>query len=234
MKNKRNELGLLDGFEYKYHPDGLIAWRSIVDPKYLYPNRDNFIKRKEEVPTSIENLKDSDLVLALGGIKELSSIRGFTSVTYRPIVAGVDYAAVTCQIQWIGNYETDMIPVTFEECGSASIYNTSELVQSYLLEIACNRAYCRCVRNFLKINIVSDKELPPAKKPISKTNGKIDPANVLATLMKEKGRLFKEVKEKLLAEGDLEFQDFNDWNDIPGDKAFSLIDRFKNLKESRK
>lgn len=229
---QRNTAGLIDGVDYKFNEDGSINWRSIINSKYLYVNKESFQRRKETPPDSAEGVEDKDLAIMLGGLKDLAQIRGFTSVSYKPITAGNDYAAVVCQIKWIGNYETGMESVSFEDCAGANAYNTSEMTQSYLIEIATNRAFCRCVRNFLKINIVSKDELPPPKQRANHDNA--SPASVLAKLMKEKGRSFKEVKEKLLAEGDVSFNDFNDWSDIPGDKAFQLVERFKVLKESRK
>ena len=230
---KRNELGLLTNVEYKFTEDNYVDWRAMINPKYLYVNKEAFQRRKETVPESVDGLKDADLIIGLGGLKEISQIRGFTSVSYRPITAQNDYAAVVCQIQWVGNYETNMVPVLFEDCACANSFNTGEMVQTYLLEMATNRAFARCLRNFLKINIVSREELPPPKQNRFNGSTNASPSVILANLMKEKGRSFKEVQEKLIAEGDTGFQIYTDWTDIPGDKAFSLIDRFKNLKESR-
>lgn len=230
LKFKRNELGLLDSVTYKYNEDDTIDWRSIINPKYLYVNKENFLRRKETVPESIVGVRDSDLISTLGGLKELASLRGYTSVSYRPIVAGNDYAATTCRIEWIGNYETNMIPVSFEDCAGASTYNTSELIQTYLIETATNRAFARTIRNFLKINIVSREELPPPKDFNKNGSSQLNPGVILGNLMKEKGRTFDDVKEKLLNEGDKSFENYKSFNDVPGDKAFQLIDRFKVLK----
>lgn len=235
LQFKRNSAGLLENVEYKFNEDNSINWRSMVDPKFLYVNKENFQKRKEEAPSSIVGVEDKDLVIMLKGLQPLAQKRGYSSVSFRPVCAGNDYAGVVCRIEWLGNYETNMQPISYEDCAGANTYNTSEMTQTYLLEIASNRAFVRCVRNFLKIGIVAKEELPPPKYKFSNNgNTQATPTAILAELMKEKGRVFKEVKEKLLAEGDSEFQNFNDWNDIPGDKAFSLIDRFKNLKESKK
>ncbi len=234
LQFRRNGAGLLENVEYKFNEDGSINWRSMVDPKFLYVNKENFQKRKEEPPTSIVGVEDKDLVIMLKGLQPLAQIRGYSSVSYRPVCASNEYAGVVCKIDWLGNFETNMQPISYEDCAGANTYNTSEMTQTYLLETATNRAFARCVRNFLKIGIVAREELPPPKQKFNNGNTKATPTTILAALMKEKGRLFKEVKEKLIAEGDLEFQDFNSWDDIPGDKAFSLIDRFKNLKESKK
>lgn len=226
---KRNEIGLLDGVNYVFNEDLSINWRAMIDPKFLYVNKDNFLKRKETPPETIEGVEDKDLIIMLKGLQPLAQARGYTSVSYRPICASNEYAAVVCQITWIGNYETNMQPITYEDCAGANIYNTSELIQSYLVETATNRAFARCIRNFLKIGIVAREELPPPKKVI-KTNGQMEPAAVLASLMKEKGRTFEEVRKKMVDEGNQEFASYKDWTDIPGDKAFELVNRFKVLK----
>jgi hypothetical protein len=229
----RNSLGLLDSINYKFTEEGAVNWRAMVNPKYLYVNKESFQRRKENIPDSIEGLKDADLIIQLPGLRELAYLRGFTSVSYKPIIAGNDYAATSCCINWIGNYETEMIPVSYEALACANSYNTGEFVQTYLIEMSENRSFCRAVRNFLRISIVSREELPPPKRNQFNSSTNASPSVILANLMKEKGRSFKEVQEKLIAEGDSSFQTYTEWSDVPGDKAFHLIDRFKNLKESR-
>lgn len=231
---KRNEFGLIDNVEYKFNEDGFVNWKLMIPREYLYINVDNFKRRSEPIPENIDNVLDKDLIIQLPGLRNLAYLRGFTSVSYKPIIASNDYAATSCCINWVGNFETGMLPISYEALACANTCNVAELTQAYLIEMSENRSFCRAVRNFLRIPIVSKEELPPPKQKFNNGNTKATPTTILAALMKEKGRLFKEVKEKLIAEGDLEFQDFNGWDDIPGDKAFSLIDRFKNLKESKK
>ena len=48
--------------------------------------------------------------------------------------------------------------------------------------------------------------------------------------MKEKGKSCEEVMKKLVGEGYTEFGNYKSWGEIPGDKCFGLLDRFKNLK----
>lgn len=230
---KRTELGLLEGINYKFNQEGLIDWRSLIQSKYLYLNQDNFKRRGEKIPESIDGVSDRDLIIQLPGLRELAYLRGFTSVSYRPVVASNEYAASVCRIEWIGNYETNMIPVNYEALAGANTFNVAELTQTYLLEMSENRSFCRAVRNFLRISIVSKDELPPPKQNRFNGSTNTSPSVILANLMKEKGRSFKEVQEKLIAEGNAEFQTYADWTDIPGDKAFQLVDRFKNLKENR-
>ena len=230
ITNKRNSDGLVESVTYKFTDTGEIDWRSMVDPKYLYLNTDNFNRRKEAVPSSIDGVADKDLIIQLPGLRNLAILRGFTSVTYRPITATNEYAATVCQINWIGNFETNFQPIIYEDMACANFLNVGEMVSSYLVEMSANRAFCRTVRNFLKIFIVSKEELPPAKTMKTNNGNNSEPAVVLANLMKEKGKSFEEVMKKLVGEGYAEFGNYKNWSDIPGDKIFNLIDRFKNLK----
>ena len=226
----KDSLGLVKGVEYKFTDRQEINWRAMVDSKYLYVNKENFIRRKESIPETTEGVKDSDLIIMLAGLRELSFLRGFTSITYRPIIATNEYAATVCKIDWIGNFETNFQPITYEDMACASLLNVGEMVSSYLIEVSANRAFCRAVRNFLKIFIVSKEELPPAKSMKANNSNNAEPAKVLADLMKEKGKNFEETMSKLVAEGYAEFSSYKNWSEIPGDKAFQLVDRFKNLK----
>lgn len=231
---KRDSNGLIEGVVYKYTEDGSIHWRAMINPKHLYVNAENFQRRGEVVPTSTEGVQDKDLISTLVGLRELADLRGKTSITYRPIVASSEYAAVVCQVAWVGNYETNMEPVVHEDCACATPYTTAELVQGYLLEMACNRALARAIRSFLKIGIVSKEELPPQKKKMNGSVSKLSPSTVLADYMKGKGRTFEETKKKLVAEGCKEFENYKDWADVPGDMAFNLLERFKNLKDVKR
>ena len=79
---KRDVHGLLENVDYKFNDDGSVDWRSMIKPEFLYPNKDWFEARKMDVPTTIEGLKDNQLLVMLGGIKELAKLRGYTSINY--------------------------------------------------------------------------------------------------------------------------------------------------------
>ena len=73
---KRNQYGLLEdkNVEYVFNEDGSINWRKMIKSEFLVANRD----RTDE--TDISKLEDHELIILLGGLKDLASIRGFTSV----------------------------------------------------------------------------------------------------------------------------------------------------------
>jgi len=229
-KIDRNKDGLINGVDYVYTEDGLIDWRKMVKAEHLVPNKD----RTSE--TDVTKLKDYQLIILLGGIKELAQIRGYTDVTYTVVSPSPDYVVATCTIAWTSNYETEDKCVTFSAIGDASPHNTNSFASNFLGPIAENRAFVRCVRNFLKINIVGKEELGGSGAP-STTNtsehtsdNSMDPRNMLSTVMNEKGVTFDKIKQKLLKEGYDDAGALESLGDIPKLKVFELIERLKKAK----
>ena len=164
---KRNELGLLESVNYQYNEDGSVNWRALVGTEHLYPNKGWFESRNKPVPRSAEGLDDNQLLIKLSGIKELAKLRGFTSVTYDIIKCEIDHVAVKCSISWMPNYESESQPVHFEDIGNATVHNTSNFAVKFLECIAANRAFVRCVRNFLNVHIVGADEIDSSSKDSS-------------------------------------------------------------------
>ena len=150
---KRSDGGLIDGTDYVFNDDNTIDWRAMVKTEHLVPDRN---KTSE---TDVTKLPDTQLIILLGGIKELAQIRGYTSVRYDVKCPSPEYVVATCTIDWIPNYETEGQAVTFSAIGDASLNNTNSFAKNFLGPIAENRAFVRCVRSFLKINIVGKEEL---------------------------------------------------------------------------
>lgn len=230
---KRDSNGLLSGVNYVFNKDGLIDWRKMIKSEYLVPNKD----RTNE--TDVTKLKDYQLIILLGGIKELSQIRGYTSITYDVVSPSSDYVAATCKISWKPNYETEGEEVVFSAIGDASPNNTSGFGQAFLAACAENRAFVRCVRNFLRINIVAQEELGGGGKTISNSNtttysgasaNKSDPHALLNSVMKEKGIPFEALKKKLVDEKFKDASEIEDVADISKSKVFELIERIKKAK----
>ena len=226
----RNEYGLLenDNISYQFNEDGSINWRGMVKTQYLVPNR----QRTQQ--TDVSKLEDRDLLILLGGIKELAQIRGFTSVEYNVVTAADNYFATSCKITWIPNYETSNKPVIFEALADASLVNTKDFARYFLAAIAENRAFVRCVRNFLKINIVSQEELGDAKlglvaKEDSEKENPMNPTALLEKVMQEKGVSFDILKNKLLKEKFDGAESLTSIKDVPKSKVFELIERLKKV-----
>ena len=221
---KRTDGGLIEGVDYIFNEDNTIDWRAMVKSEYLVPDRS---KTSE---TDITKLADNQLIILLGGIKELAQIRGYTSVKYAVKCPSPEYVVTTCTIDWIPNYETEGQAVTFSAIGDASPHNTNSFARNFLGPIAENRAFVRCVRSFLKINIVSREELANADASFTPRQSTEDaiadsstlspPYNLLDAAMKNKSITLSNVKKRLSDEG--YEKDINELEDIPKVKIIEL------------
>ena len=249
-KYSRNSLGLLQSVDYKFNEDGSVNWRAMVDPKHLFPNKSWFEARDKPTPRSVDGLQDNQLLIKLAGIKELAKLRGYTSVRYNVIKCEKDHVAIKCEISWVPNFEnpsqeSDYLPAStqFEDVANATTENTSSFATKFLETIAANRAFVRCVRNFLNVHIVGDDE-------IDKSNGlpqhpeadeveplkKLTPNGVLESLASTKLKCssFNSFKDKLRELWTLELyrnDDAKNWqkyDDVPAKEARLLINIIKN------
>lgn len=155
----RDDNGLLENVDYNFNEDGSVNWRAMVKEEHLFPNKLWFQMRGKDTPRSSEGLADHQLLIKLGGIKELAKLRGFSSVSYDVVKCEADHVAVSCLIDFLPNYETHGSSVKFQDMANATLDNTSSFATKFLETIACNRAFVRCVRNFLQVHIVGDDEI---------------------------------------------------------------------------
>lgn len=225
----RDENGLLPDIDYVFTEEGLIDWRKMIKPEFLVINKDS--ARGE---TDITKLKDWQLIILLGGIKELAQIRGYTNVTYDVVSPSADYVVATCNITWRPNYETEGEQVVFSAIGDASPNNTTGFGQAFLAACAENRAFVRCVRNFLRINIVGKEELSGNNASYDQSSqqqsqNSSDPKALLEDLMRKKRVSFEMLKTKLDKE-DYDTSKLNTLEDLPKIKVFELIQRLKSAK----
>ena len=226
----RDENGLLQNIQYHFNEDGSVNWREMIDHKHLYANKDRFHDGK--VPDSVEGLDDSKLLIKLSGIKELAKLRGFLSVHYNIIKADEDHATVSCSIDWLGNYETNHDMVTYMEVANATLNNCDGFSAKFLEAIAANRAFIRCVRNFLNIHIVGADEIdksgtPPLERD---TTVAISPQDVLEKNARGKGYddfdSFKAFLRTLWADDSYKNEDVKNWTSfksIPPKEARILL-----------
>jgi len=159
---KRNEHGLLENVDYEFNEDGSVNWRAMIKEEFLYPNKDWFASRKKDVPASIEGLSDKQLLIMLGGIKELAKMRGYSTVAFDVTQPSNGYVTAKCTINWDKNYETQD-EVAYQDYANATLANTDNFCAKFLETIACNRAFVRCVRNYLNIHIVGADEIDKSK-----------------------------------------------------------------------
>ena len=228
----RDENGLLKNAQYSFSPDGSVNWRAMIGSEHLFPNRSWFEGRGKDLPSSTDGLADHQLLIKLGGIKELARLRGFSDVSYLVIKCELDHVAVVCKMTFIPNYETGNNPITFEDAANATLENTSSFATKFLETIACNRSFVRCVRNFLNVHIVGDDEIDKSGKPPSVSKAS-------ATALSPHGILesnfisfddFKNKLRELWSSGAYKNDEVKDWSsfkDIPSKEARILIGLLK-------
>lgn len=229
---KRNEFGLLEGVNYVFNEDGSVNWRKMIKPEFLVPNK----QRTQE--TDITKLQDNELLILLAGIKDLASMRGFSAVKHTPKTISESCVLDECTIEWTPNYENDDRYTSFSALADASVQNSTGFNGIYFLAaIAENRAFVRCVRNFLKINIVGQEEVSQKGDAYipQATSGsdKSDPHSILEKVMDENNLSLDDLKERVGKSG----TDVSSWNtlrDIPKGKVMALIEKIKGLSAKRK
>jgi hypothetical protein len=232
---RRDESGLLFDKAYEFTDEGLVNWRKMINSKYLVPNLSKFPSGTENKDLNIQELDDSQLLILLGGIKELANIRGYSKVEYKVFNCTQNHVAVSCKITWMPNFETSNKEVEFESLADAHLDNTKSFAKDFLMAIAENRAFVRAVRNFLRINILGSDELGDTKNQTvvhteSGTENVIaasHPANVLKEAMAKANINFEKIKETMVKEGLEEASSWNSVSDIPHKTIFSLIQRIK-------
>lgn len=238
---QRDQHGLLKNVQYEFNEDGSINWRAMIKEEHLFPNKSHFEMYKKPMPKSIKGLKDNQLLIKLSGIKELAKLRGFEQIHYETVKCQQDHVAVSCGITFVGNYETGGQKIFFEDMANATLNNTSSFATKFLETIACNRAFVRCVRNFLNVHIVGDDEIDKSGKdpvsvlPTTQTSNSLSPNSLLLThLEKEKGIAnfdeFKDFLRSLWAEDKYRNEDTKNWstfNDIPAKEARVLLGLIK-------
>lgn len=177
----RDDNGLLTNVNYDFNEDGSVNWRTMIKDEYLFPNKSWFELRKKDCPRSIEGLADHQLLIKLGGIKELARLRGFSNISYEVVKCEIDHVAVICKITFLPNYETNNESITFQDIANATIENTNSFAKKFLETIACNRAFVRCVRNFLNVHIVGDDEIDKSDSmnQIKSNNNDLSPSGFL-------------------------------------------------------
>jgi hypothetical protein len=236
---KRSEYGLISSVDYIFNEDGSIDWRRMIKNDFLYPNKGWFDMRKQSLPASVEGLKDNQLLIMLGGIKELAKLRGFSSVKYDVNHVGPNHVVAKCSITWIRNYELESC-VTYEDVANATLNNTDDFCAKFLETIACNRAFVRCVRNFLNIHIVGADEIDKSKNSFSppiESSGyesnsvPVTPVGILEKTLREKHGVtdfegFRVILRELWVSEKYRFENVKDWKsfeDIPAKEARILL-----------
>ena len=237
----RDENGLLKNVQYTFNEDGSINWREMVKEEHLFPNKSWFQMRGKDMPRSIDGLSDYQLLIKLSGIKELAKLRGFSDLKYDVVKCEEDHVAVICTMTFLPNYETFDKPVVFQDMANATLNNTSSFATKFLETIACNRAFVRCVRNFLQVHIVGDDEIDKSESANSISSSKKSSSNPLSptSLLESKAKDvlgcdsfddFRKNHIKLWWQDKVEgiyqndaIKSAEDWSDIPAKETRILL-----------
>ena len=238
---KRNQYGIFDNVEYVFNSDGSVNWRAMVKPEFLYPNKDWFAIRGQEIPKSVEGLNDRQLLIMLGGIKELAKLRGYLSIDFDVNNISDDYVTAKCKIVWDKNYESTEVQ-SYTDVANASSRNTDAFCSKFLETIACNRAFVRCVRNYLNVHIVGADEIDKSKGADNSTSieeespAVITPSGLLEKILREKHSVdsfesFKEILRDLWKNERYRNEEAKNWKsfqDISSKEARKLIISLKS------
>lgn len=161
---KRDANGLIAGYPYKFTPDGRVDYRAMVDRKHIFVIRDreDAVVKAQGKPISecdLSLVKEQWLRIRQGGFTQLLNLRGYTSLRYHSLSSAEGKSATICEIEFIGNYETDNKPLICSAIASASVASMDKNFLPYLESFAENRSFARCVKRALQIGILSEDEI---------------------------------------------------------------------------
>lgn len=234
----RDANGFLYGVNYIFNDDNTINWRAMIKPEHLVANRELFKDSNTNLKEiDVTTLPDNKLLILLAGIKELAQLRGFTSVHYDVIESRPDYVSVKCTICFSPNYETGMQPVFFSALADAHWDNTHNFAKNFLMAIAENRAFVRCVRSFLKIHIVGSDEMGGKNTPtITDHDNGISsaPVALLEKTMQDYGITFSQIKDGAIKKNISGAESWETCDDIPPLSVFTIVSGIKNKNKNKK
>lgn len=215
--------------------NGIVAWRKLISPKNILLNRKAYAEKgidvdqltEEEVTKLKDEAADKDLMISLGGFRELVDKRGFDSVTYTPLNYGHESVSLACKIKFLPNQD-EPAGCCFEGVGNASPANTEINFVRYLDAIAENRAFCRAARNFFRIESLGWDEINHDEKIEVK---KTDPLPVakLKQRVEERNFSFEDLREFVKAKNQITWnEDWSQIENIPIPFCFSILGLLKN------
>lgn len=238
-KLERDENGLLKGIEYVFDEHGMIDWREILPKKFLY------FKDEQYLGEEINNVPDNALLVYLDGIKWLAKVRGYNSIRYPIVNSGTDFVTCVCEIEWIGNYETEGRSIVHSSVGYSTLDNTSDFMGLYLGPDAENKAFIRAVTTFLRVNVCGKEEIAPEnshkkiaiRKSAKDEYGSSDVVNILEDCMSRLDIDFSTVLKTLKDDGESFENDPKSLRELHSMKptlTMKLIGRMKKKLKTKK
>ena len=244
-RHKRNTHGLFDDVSYVYNPDGSVNWLAMIPKEYFV------INKQATTETNIDNVDDKNKLILLAGFKYLASLRGYISEHTDVVVASPDYVAMSTNIRWMPNFETNGYAIDRSGKADAHPGNVSTkkapngfVATNFLMTIAENRSFVRAVKNFLKISVLGQDEVslsednPSATTPEPEQNN--EARKILQKLLSDNEVPFDRFKNAIthyVSKGQLKGLASETWeviDDIPNDRLFELTKFFKERVEEKK
>lgn len=251
---KRNEFGLREDVKYVFREDNSVDWVKMLLPQHFVINKayENQIVEKLGKPlveVEAQEVEDHQKLTLLAGSRYLLDLRGFSKLKYSQPVYGTNGSvSVECEITFIPNYETDMRELVFSGIGEATMNNAGPIGKNkmgewayYLAATAENRAFVRCLRNALRISVLSKEEAQfetVAQQSQSQSqNSSLDFYSILQNIMntKKPNKISFDILQKTIINNyqDKVKSDPSKWTsvkDIPPNDVFTIIGLLKGNK----
>lgn len=214
--------------EFPQKEDGSIDWIKMIPDEFIVPQDKNY-------SGDVKDLSDRDKMILLGGWKYLLKKRGYTSKRDIIHCSTRDYVSMTCEITWAENKDIGEGSQVYSASADAHFDNTDRFMTNYLTTNAENRAFARCVRGYLNINIVGKDETNKAtidemlkqKENDSTTRLHQTPQKMLQLKAESMKKTLVSAKKWLVAEGRIteeEASEIKSWDNIDKSDCFTMID----------
>ena len=192
----------IDWFK-KIKPEYIIlssSSKKILEEKYEM----DFAEIQEKMQKGELEVEDKYKLILLDGLKDVARQHGYKSITYPHTFISEDgsYVEKVCRIEWGWGEKSCPSYCIFEDSADAHKNNTFSWYGDYLSTAATNRAFARCVRNFLGISILGADEIGSSKED-SNVNSVVESTPLqLHALLKEmakiKGYNFESIKSEMI------------------------------------
>lgn len=225
--------------------DGNIDWLKMIPEKFIVPQD----KMKKDIPVS--QLENHEKMVLLGGWKYLLKKRGYISKHDFIHESSTEFVSATCRIVWTAHEDSNGIEQTYESSADAHLGNTDGMMKKFLTANAQNRAFARCVREYLNIHVVGKDETDKAtiEEMINQNKNNSSnnisyartPQEGLKNLLLNNGfnlkyaiKWFKDEKKSNNILSVEEIDAITDWNDIPLSGCYALINAFEEWLKTKR
>lgn len=242
VTKKKNSTKKTVKSDYPLDENGNIDWLRLIPEKFIVPQD----KSKKDIP--ISELQNHEKMILLGGWKFLLKKRGYISKHDIIHSSSNEFVSATCRITWTAHEDSDNIEQTYEASADSHLENTDGMMRKFLTANAQNRAFSRCVREYLNVNVVGKDETDKATiEEMLNHNREYggnhiyakSPQDSLRNLMTNKNHSlsdaitwFKSKKSKEILSPE-EIDSINDWPDIPKHGCYALIHYFEEKEKSK-